>query len=488
MTGLILLCVGLLGQWLLGIAIAELCLRRIERGNPVEGASASPASTPFAERAGLGIVLGIGATSGIQFLWSLCGGLLGRGFSLSITAIGFAAGGAVLLRDRQRTRVAAARHANPDRAPAESQERAWCRTCQWLIAGLFLFALGQSLLTPQRLWDERATFAIKGIVLWEDRSIHSRDLADPDFVQYHPRYPLLIPLAEQHVYALLGGVDDRLSKVIFPLLYFGMVLAIAGGLSRRLTAGGAWLFALLVATIPALMPWEYGFLCGQGDAPTACYHGLSALYLWETWERISSGNPRGWSRTARLAGLCGALAAFTKDEGIAFLLVDAIAVLIVIAFSRHRLAGAATFATVFGWAAVLICPWIVHRSGLPLTTEANYFGRASLASIVEKQAIIRWEIGHLAWRLFGEFHLWGLQWWLMLFGIVAAPKRALAGPQLILLLDVFGAALSLMLAGVFAETEVSGHIVLSSHRYLMQIAPIAVIFAAAQLGTRREST
>ena len=78
-----------------------------------------------------------------------------------------------------------------------------------------------------------------------DGTIHSRDLANADFVQYHPQYPLLLPLAEQHIYALLGEVNDRWSKVLFPLLYLGLVLTFAGVLQRHTLCARAWLFALV---------------------------------------------------------------------------------------------------------------------------------------------------------------------------------------------------------------------------------------------------
>ena len=487
MNGPVLLILGLTGQWLLGVAIADWLLGQdsvcVQSGpNGVRHFASS-----WTERVGLGFVLGIGTTAGILFLWSLCGGSLGREISLCITAVGFVGGGRVVYREFKRARKSANLPANSAEIQGISTEKSWCRCCQVLVFGLFVATLIQSLLTPQRLWDERASFAIKGIVLWEDHSVHSRDLADPDFVQFHPRYPLLIPLAEEHVYALLGTVDDRLAKAIFPLMYLGMVLTMAGGLMRQLTKGSAWFFALLLATIPALVPWEYGFPCGQADAPMACYHGTSVLYLWSAWERFSGENPVGWFRCAVLAGLCGAMAAFTKDEGIAFLLVDAIAMLLVLPIGRRRLHVMKVFLTIFGIAIALLLPWFLHRRGLPLTTEANYFGRASLATILQKRANLQWVIPHLISRMFGEFRDWGLQWWMAVFALIAAPRKMLACPQLVLLLDLIGSLLFLMLAGILSETEVSEHIGGSSHRYLMQIAPVAILLVAGQLGVRRDA-
>ena len=615
MSGLFLLVFGLLGQWLLGVAVAHLLLRsrcRAERAGasisvvfrsakerlfaerkatnatvvsaPV--LSDSTEEPPWAELAGLGLVLGIGLTAWGLFVWSLCGGTLGRGASLTVTVLGLVCGGPIVwtrLRpawsrhSRAAHRKSQSRSANSPLAPAlrgegqgvrgswiasqasaieidERREAAWRRLCQWLIVGLTVAALAQTLLTPHHFWDERSIFAIKGLVLAADGSIRSPDLLDPDFVQYHPRYPLLIPLAEQHVYALLGGVDDRLSKIVFPLLYLGLVLTMAGVISRHFRTGAAWLFALLLATVPVLMPYELGFLSGQADAPIACFHGIALLYMWDACARHDSPTPTrsvsedasasevtiapplanaavnrtdsrreaasfSFSLTFRdgvnaasqrvmgasiIAGLCGALAAFTKDEGIAFLLVDvaALSLVIVVGFvlKRHH-TGASdqadivqqtsssfrTLVAVVVCAVIVLGPWFVHRRGLPLTTEMNYFGRASFALVIERLPVLAWEAVHLAHRMLWEWQHWGLHWWLMLVALVIAPRRVLTASQMVLLLDMVGSLLALMIAGMLAPAQLDEHIGGSSPRFLMQLVPVAVLFAAGQLAPRREA-
>ncbi len=611
MSGLFLLTFGLLGQWLLGVAVAHLLLsrarwrsslarsvqptERLDYGSPVApptGESDCTEEPPWAELAGLGLVLGIGLTAWGLFVWSLCGGMLGRGASLTFTAIGFACGGPVVWKRLRSSWPRLGRAANRQSLNKvsvigidERREAAWCRLCQWLIGGLAVIALAQTLLTPQHFWDERSIFAIKGLVLSADGSIRSPDLLDPDFVQYHPRYPLLIPLAEQHVYALLGRVEDRLSKIVFPLLSLGLVLTMAGVLSRRVKPGAAWLFALLLATVPVLVPYELGFLSGQADAPMACFHGLAMLYLWDacTWSdsptptrsvsedasasevtSVTSFANAAVNRTdsrreaasssltlrvgvnaasqrvmaaSIIAGLCGALAAFTKDEGIAFLLVDCVALSLIVITRvvsddvserggvsppvlgrqpaleepgglrrparkpltlcrvrylsiacRARLRVAVPLVSVVVCAVIVHAPWFVHRRGLPLTTEMNYFGRASFSLAVERWPVLAWEMGHLAHRMFWEWSHWGLHWWLMLVGLVIAPRRVWSASQIVLLLDVVGSLLALMVAGMLAPAQLDEHIGGSSPRFLMQLVPVAVLFAAGQLAPRREAS
>ena len=260
MIGLLILALGLVGQWLLGIFVAAKILSSQNR-SPI----------PLAEFAGLGCVLGISITAWALFLWSFFGGPLGPIPSVSLAILGYILGGPILLR-ALRLHNAEPLPKTPD-SLEQKQERAISLACQALIACLFMACLLQTLQTPQKLWDERAIFAIKAKVLFEGRSIHSPTLRHPDFVQYHPRYPLLLPLAEEHVYALLGYVDDRLSKLVFTLLYVGMVLTAAGVFRRHFSVGRAWLSAVLLASIPALMPYEYGFLAVKPMRPSPVFTG-----------------------------------------------------------------------------------------------------------------------------------------------------------------------------------------------------------------------
>jgi hypothetical protein len=492
MIGLLSLAVGLVGQWLLGLFVAARLFSipyRID-GSKTDGVSDRDAApglgTPLAELAGLGCALGVGVTGVCLFVWSFCGGLLGTLPSGLLTLTGLVMGGPLVVRRLREWRAES--RSRTGLSDVVRQDRAIAHACQILIGGLLVAAALQTLLTPQKLWDERAIFAIKAEVLFEEKSINSPILLDPDFVQYHPRYPLLLPLAEQHLDALLGRVDDRLSKLVFTLLYCGLVLTTAGVLLRHMSPGRAWTGALVMATVPVMMPYEYGFLCGQADAPVACYHGLSVLYLWDA----AQGLRRGAFRTGSIviAGILGGLAAFTKDEGIAFLIIDtAILCLFVVSSLRNRvhvrrlLIEIVVFA---GAVATVLAGWFVHRRQLPLTTEMNYFGRMTVPLFVGRLETLGWSVPHLLNRMFREWREWGLQWWLMVAAFASAPMRVLRQSQLLLLLDVVGALGSLLVAGMLAPAQLDEHLGGSSHRFLMQIAPVAILFAVTMFPDRVE--
>ena len=501
------------GLWCLGIA----CAVAVAGQRLMAGPRASLVRLAcYAALAGLGLVLGIMAVSSAQFACSLADRLLGRvllgrGCSLTLSAIGIIAGPIMLRRYLGRRQL----HSVSDEAgniPANTEHQL-ARFCRMAIAVLFVFAVTQTMLTPQRFWDERAFYGIKAIVLFEDRTIASADLLNADFVQGHPRYPLLIPLAEHHIYASLGRVDDRWAKLLFPLLYLGMLLTFAGVLMRHVGINLAWLGTLLLATAPVLMPDDYGFTCGQADAPVACFEGVAALYLWDAIRstQLSFGRSRSWVRSLLLASLASGAAAWTKDEGISHGIVRLIALgcAAIAGILGDRGATAARRQTAQSrsdegrnWLrllwdggltltvvpALMLGPWFAHRRRLPLTGEMNYFGRLSPQALWDGLPSLGWSIPHLAERMFGEAVIWGLQWWLVAMAGLLFPRKLRQPSQLFLLLTLVGDLGALLIAGMIAPVMLEEHLGGSSHRYLMQLVPTAMLFVIGQLAPQEKSS
>lgn len=487
------LIVGLLGAVGLGTIGAALLARR-------------PASHPFgAESLGASLLIGVAATSWCLYAWSFVGGRLSPAVSWTLSA----AGGCGLLLMWFRHRRCGSRQAL--RQPAGSNS-ALATVGRGAVVAILLVALAQTLLTPQRFWDERAIFAIKGKVLFLDGTVQSASLAHPDFVHGHPRYPLLLPLAEAHVYELLGGIDDRWSKSVVPVLFAGLALTFAGVLNRHFGRGYGWLFALLLVTTPVLFPYELGVLSAQADAPVACLHGAAALFLWDLLRGEQRGDGAAGSiqgersstarlRASILIGFLAASAAFTKDEGIAFLICDGAAFTVAWAWGRQRcgrpgavessrprfplMGGALSLIVAAGAAGILLGPWFWHRRTLPLATEMQYFDRLSAELLVERLDAVRWLVPHLLRRMLLEWREWGLQWWMLPAALATMPRRALDPAQLFLLLNILGGLAALIVAGMIAPADLHEHIGGSSHRYLMQLAPSALLYAAGQWGRQQ---
>jgi hypothetical protein len=508
MTDAFWMILCLAGFWGLGCAISLLIVGPDLLSKPSGGVGFMVAR---AELIGLSWTLGIAATSYLQFIWSLAGGKLGRSCSVTLAVGGLLLGLLAMRRAQMSPALVSSQgnHAEPIRRRTvgdnhSTDDAFLTRVCSLIVIGLVAIAFVQTLLSPQKFWDERAYYGLKAIVLFQDRSIDSADLAHADFVQGHPRYPLLIPLAEQHIYALLGHVDDRLSKVIFPLMFSGMVFTFAGVMMRHIPCGTAWLGAVLLATTPVLMPDDYGFLTGQADAPVACFEGVALLYLWD-WLTSARNGMASTSRSSVIfAAVYGAMVAFTKDEGISHGLIRTCAFGCAALFgiivhrrihqqesdarkqlSVRALIVAATALVVIP--ALILTPWFQHRRHLPMTGEMNYFGRLSISSLWHGMPTLKWSVPHLIERMFGEATMWGLQWWFVALTLVLFPMRALRPAQLFLLITLSVDIAALLLAGMIAPITLEEHIGGSSHRFLMQLAPGALLFAIGQIWVREPS-
>ena len=474
MTGLVAAVIAVVGSTLGGRSLLALfdrvCgTREIQR--------------PSAEIWGASILLGAGFTSALAFVWSDIGQPLTAQFSWGQVGLSGVLGMLVIVNARRQLSKAHDEDSRPALAPL-------ARACQVVLGFVIAAAFLQTFLTPQKFWDERAIFAIKAKVLYEAGTIDAPELLHPDFVQYHPRYPLMLPLLERHVYALAGRANDRWAKVWFPLMYAGLVLSYAGVLARRTSPDWGWLMATVLGLVPVLLPDEYGFLSAQADAPMACFQGVAVLYFWDALHEHRGAIQR---RSLLLASSLAAGACFVKDEGLAYLLVNflAWASALLLGGGRlgfealdeklprrlgHQLAAMTTFGL---FAAILLIPWMRHRATLPTTTEMHYLERMEAGRLLERLSTLQWSLPHLVRRMFVEWRIWGLPWWLLLLAALTAPRRSWAGPQRFLLLILLGALAAFVVAGMLAPAELEEHLGGSSHRYLMQLVPVAVLFVAA---------
>lgn len=432
---------------------------------------------------GLSVCAGIAGIGWISFFGSILGIPLGPEFSWGLTAFGLLSAGVLFFVSRRATQLASA-----DKSPSAVQ-----RVSQIIIGILIIAAVGQTLLTPQRFWDERAIYALRAKMLWYEASVNSPVLHEPDLVQFHPKYPLLLPLAEQHFYSLLGGVHDRWSKLLFPVMYAGLVLTFAGVCARRLSPSWGWFCALLLASTPVLMPYEYGFLCAQADAPVGCFHGIAVLYLWDAFQESNVSRRR---RMILLSSVAATSAAFTKDEGIAFLMIDVIAFGLALFLGQQpawdsqkesRRFGLLEWGILIGVSGLLLTPWLMHRRSLPSTTDMNYLGRMSLSLLVDRIPTLAWSVPHLMRKMFLEGLSWGLHWWLVVAALITVPARVRLSSQQFLFWNLLGALSALLVAGMVAPAELEEHLGGSTHRFLMQITPAAVLLLAAQWAPNRLS-
>lgn len=160
------------------------------------------------------------------------------------------------------------------------------------------------------LWNLRAKFLAGPGGAW-------RYALSPLLANSHPDYPLLLPAFVARVWKA-GGSMDTIAPSVTALLFFGALLALlVSAVALLRGTASALLAGLVILSTTSLLVWAPA---QYADIPVAFYY-LSAIALLFLGATPAAGEP--W--TLLWAGLCAGLAAWTKNEGIAFLACLAIA-------------------------------------------------------------------------------------------------------------------------------------------------------------------
>jgi len=170
------------------------------------------------------------------------------------------------------------------------------------------------------LWNLRAKFLAGPGDAW-------RYAVSPLLSNSHPDYPLLLPAFVAHVWTAAATVD-AIGPAMTALLFFAALVGLIVGAVALLrgTASGLLAGLVLLCTTSLLLwaPSQYA------DVPAAYYYaGAIALLFLEA----ARGENTRWALL--WAGLCASFAAWTKNEGIAFLAVT-LAVFSAFTFWRRR--------------------------------------------------------------------------------------------------------------------------------------------------------
>jgi hypothetical protein len=154
------------------------------------------------------------------------------------------------------------------------------------------------------LWNLRAKFLAGPHDAW-------RYAVSPLLYGTHSDYPLLLSAFVARVWKA-GSAVDTIAPVVTGFVFFAALLALlVSALALLKGAASALLAGLVMLSTTSLLTWAPA---QYADIPLAFYYlGAVALVLFES---LPSSGGR-W--TLFWAGLCAGLAAWTKNEGVAFL-------------------------------------------------------------------------------------------------------------------------------------------------------------------------
>lgn len=308
--------------------------------------------------------------------------------------------------------------APPARRPRRPLQALGWIGLSFFAAFVFCAVFANALTHPLDDWDGRMTWSAQAIFIREAASVDAEVLRSPKTFVSHPRYPLLMPLAQAAALEAIGSDDEHVFRAVYAAFFPAFVLLVVDAGRRWAGSRAALLTTVALLTI-SWIPFdrEGGATGAYSDLPLACFFGGGLLLLLQGRPRISSGIA---------AGLLLAAAVLTKNEGLpeaaAALALAVVSALT--AFRRHsrsaraRLLATATALGLVLAAFVLLISW---RSAIPNRYDESYFETFSVLSFLGNLVSARpfSTLPVIAARMFST-ETWGLFWWLVPLVFVAA--------------------------------------------------------------------
>jgi hypothetical protein len=211
-------------------------------------------------------------------------------------------------------------HPGPDSPITKQESRVPGSLKAWLPVVVFLLlVISSAYLAVQRsysTWDAAGIWGVKGLAIAMEGDIR----AAGEWGSHGLQYPLNIPL-QISMFEFFGQPSIEWSKLIFPVFYGSLILAIYGFLSLRAAWIKSFTGSLLVASVPFI--FEHATIA-YANLPFTTYIVLGCIFL--------LAPRRNDSRFGAIAGgIFFGLAAWSRPEGL-FLVVSS---LLVLGFSRR---------------------------------------------------------------------------------------------------------------------------------------------------------
>jgi hypothetical protein len=425
----------------------------------------------FVLKNSLAVGWGLGVCSCLFFAWLVLAGVPGWAFLLAETGLFLilAVASLAVLYARRTPALPAA-----DPAPTGKVQTVLTVAVWFAVIAKVLQFVVRSLLLPHGLgdaffiWNMRARFLYRGGDHWQDA--FSDPLACP-----HPDYPLLLPLSVVRCWHYLGRETTLVPALVAFLFTFATVGLLYGALAVLRGRSQGCAAALLLLSVGLFVKLGYDQLA---DVPLSFYFlATGALfYLHDAFD------PKD-ARCPVLAGTLVGCAAWTKNEGLLFLICVTLARLAVVVWRR----GWRTYAReMLGFVLGL----------LPVAGVLAYF-KAALAAENDLVAAQSWQVtlGRLAdlsrygqiLTALGRESLQIGAFLLPVYFVLLGPARRKSAPATGFLPLVLG----LMLLGyglVYATSyDLPYHLSTSLSRILLQIYPLALFYFFLHVATPEEA-
>lgn len=353
----------------------------------------------------------------------------------------------------------------------------WSFFEKFLLAGIsfeVILAFFRAMLKPLESFDSIAMYAVRSKIIYLSGMIPSNFFSEITLNHPNPDYPLLVPLSEVWVYTFLGGLNDLLVKIIFPVYFLSFLVIFFFLLRRLVSRRGALLFTFLLATIPQ---FNHFATVGYTDLVLAYYYSIGSIYLF-LWMKTNKMS------LLMLAGVFTGLAVLTKNEGMVLGLINIIllGLFFLKNFSKRRF-------KLFGQAAVFVIiavlistPWLAIRTVSQLDNDviqARDMSMERFVGIFKKLDRVRVILYEFQKQFFGP-KKWNLIWIVFLSLLVLNIKRSFKGDlkyfSLSVILILFSYGMVYMLIPI--DDPINWHVASGVSRLFIHFVPIAAFWLA----------
>jgi len=348
-----------------------------------------------------------------------------------------------------------------------------------LILLTLLCVFHNALVLPLIHGDEIGSWGYKAKILYHDASIYSNDFFDADRAIQCQHYPLLIPLVESWIYTVLGCVDERAVKVIFPIFFTALLFVIYTAQRKFFSRTHALLFTALLASLPNFVlighcSFAGTAISGYADVPLSFFYSVSTIYLY-LWIKEHNRD------YICIAAIFAAFAMFTKDEGIALFLINAMVLsLHTISNFKDTTKIKICHLLIYLIVPIVICmPWFMYKMEIPKT--GGYRPESFAISIII-QNIHR--IPTILTTFMTEFinlKQWNVLWVLLVVSTLFAVKETFKKPTVYLFLIILLQLSLFMLVFIVSPLDLALHMHKHLARFLILVAPVAIFLMSNQV-------
>lgn len=337
-----------------------------------------------------------------------------------------------------------------------------------------LYSFFRALIKPIEAYDAVAIYAIKSKIFYLASSIPQGFFSGFSMLFPHPDYPLNIQLCETFAYLFMGNLNDQLVKVIFPLYFVGILAVLYFGIRRFGSRTYALLFTFILASIPQFNAYSTNAYI---DLPLAyyCFSGLLMLLYW--FKDTKS------TQFIIISAVMCALAAWTKNEGIMYCLINILLLAIFFFSSGKGMKVKNKVIYTIGYVLIILViyfPWMWIKSSAHLENDEIKAANMSPVNVIRNYDRIVPIVYEYQKQFFGP-KKWNLAWILFIALFCLNFKKAFLKDTKFLTFSIIFALGGYAFIYMITNQDVKWHLSTTVSRFFIHFVPAVCYWLACIL-------